>query len=301
MKRFSSLAAWLLVVAPAFAEQPVPGLPVPIGGPTPTIGDLLRTSQAAVRPQQANAAAAGPEFNYQILVPVAINAPGRNGTFFRSDYFLSNIRGISQEVLIGWIAAGVNNASAPTQRFSLNANTSYSIPDFLSGGSGRINQSGVGSILITGVMPSTSSVDFSAQISGSLRIWTMEPGSTGTNSFTLNAVNPNTIHGDVNALVFGLRQNDAFRANYGLVNLDPVNSRTWTVTSIAGNTTSWSVTLPPVSMGQFALPATVAPTSTGYQLLQYTPSLTTDFQWYGFANSADNVTGDAWFNAAFWF
>lgn len=301
MKRFMSLAAWVLAISPVFAEQPAAELPVPIPGPTPTIGELLRTSQAAVRPRGANAVAAGAEINYQILVPVAINAPGRNGTFFHSDYFLWNVRTISQEVLIGWIAAGVNNAGAPTQRFSLNANTVYSNSDFLSGGSGRLNQTGVGSILITAVQTGTSTPDFGGQISGSLRIWTTEPTSTGTNSFTLNAVNPNTIHGDVNALVFGLRQNDAFRANYGLVNLDPVNSRTWTVTAIAGSSSSWSVTLPPVSMQQLALPSSVTPTSNGYLLLQYTPSLASDFQWYGFANSADNITGDAWFNAAFWF
>jgi hypothetical protein len=299
MKRILYLAAGILAAAPVIAEQPV-GLPTPVAGPTPTIGELLRATQG-MRAQQTNAPAAGGEFNYQILVPIAINAPGRNGTFFRSDYFASNIRAINQEVLIGWISAGVNNAGASTSRFSLNASTVYSIPDFLGGGTGRLNQTGVGSILITAVLTGSSTPDPAGMISGSLRISTMEPTSTGTNSFTLNAVNPNTIRGDVNALVFGLRQNNDFRANYGLVNLDPVNSRTWTVTGIAGNTTSWSVTLPPVSMQQFAVPSSVAPTSTGYLLLQYTPTLTTDFQWYGFANTADNVTGNAWFNAAFWF
>lgn len=299
MKRILCLAAGFLAVVPVLAEQAV-GLPVPIEGPTPTIGELLRTTQA-MRAQQATAVNAGAEFNYQLLVAVAVNSPGLGGTFFRSDYFLSNIRSLNQEVLIGWIAAGVDNSGAPTTRFSLNANTVYSIPDFLSGGSGRISQTGVGSILITAVQTGTSTVDFGGMISGSLRISTNQPGSSGTNSFTLNAVNPNTIHGDVNAIVFGCRQNTAFRANYGLVNLDTVNSRTWTVTAIAGNTSSWSITLPPVSMSQFATPSSVSPTSTGYFIYQFTPTLTTDFQWYGFTNSADNITGDAWFNAAFWF
>src|SRR5262249_17555134 len=118
MKRILCLAAGILVVVPILAEQPV-GLPIPIAGPTPTLGELLTTTQA-MRAQQATVVNAGAEFNYQLLVDVAINAPGRFGTMYRSDYFLSNIRSVNQEVLIGWIAAGVNNAGASTQRFSLN-------------------------------------------------------------------------------------------------------------------------------------------------------------------------------------
>jgi hypothetical protein len=297
MKRILCLAAGFLAVAPVLAEQPM-GQPVPIAGPTPTIGELLTTTQA-MRAQQATAVNAGAEFNYQILMPVAINAPGRNGTFFKTDYVGANIRSVSQEVLIGWIAAGVNNAGAPTQRFMLAANTVYSIPDFLNG---TFNQSGVGAVLITSVQPGTSTPDFSGLVAGYTRIWTVQPGaSSGTNSFTITSVNPNTIHGDVNAIIVGVRQNNDFRANYGLVNLDPVNSRTWNVSAIAGNSSSWQVTLPPVSMQQYATPSSVTPTSSGYFLFQLTPTLTTDFQWYGFANSADNITGDAWFSAAFWF
>lgn len=300
MKPFLCVAAAILAVRTVFAEQPMV-LPAPSAGPTATIGEVLLASQAGMRAQRAAAIAAGAEFNYQILVPVAINAPGRNGTFFRSDYFISSVRSLSQDILIGWIAAGVDNAGALTQRFTLSPNTVYSIPDFLGSGYGGIDKTGVGSILITAVLPGTSTPDLSGQISGSVRIWTIQPGaSEGTNSFTVTAINPNTIQGDVQALVFGVRQNDAFRANYGLVNLDPVNSRTWTVTAVAGNSSSWTVTLPPVSMQQFAVPSTVAPTSSGYFFLQYTPALT-GFQWYGFANTADNFTGDAWFTPAFWF
>jgi len=217
---------------------------------------------------------------------------------YRSDYFASNIRSTNQEILVGWIAAGVNNAGAPTMRFSLNANTVYSIPDFLSGGSGRLNQTGVGSILITGVLPGTSTPDTSAMIAGSMRIWTMENAtSSGTNSFTLNAANPNRIQGDVNVIVFGVRQDNNFRTNYTLVNLDPVNSRSWTVTAIAGNTSSWTVSLPPVSMQQFATPSSVVHTSTGYFLYQFTPTFTgSSPQWSASGQSADNVTGDAWHN-----
>ena len=50
-------------------------------------------------------------FSDQILVPVAINASGRNNTFFRSDYLLSNGRGATQEILVGFIAAGVTNVT----------------------------------------------------------------------------------------------------------------------------------------------------------------------------------------------
>jgi hypothetical protein len=299
MKPIFCIAVGILVVAPLVAQTIE--MPAPSAGPTATLGELLLASQEGMRAQRATAVADS-EFNFQILVPVAVNSPGLNGTFYRSDYFLANGRPLTQDILVGWIAAGVDNASAATQRFTLNPSTVYSIQDVLGNPSVGLNKTGLGSILITAVLPGSSTPDLSGQIAGSIRIWTPQPGgAAGTNSFTANAINPNSIHGDVNAVVFGVRQNAAFRTNYGLINLDPVNSRSWTVTAVAANTTSWTVMLPRVSMQQVALPGTITPTGDGYFFLQYTPLFTTDSQWNAFANSADNVTGDAWFNLAFRF
>jgi hypothetical protein len=279
------------VLAANFSTDP----PVAVPGPAATIADMV-SSRSAVQPGPLGAVTPGGYgFSYQILVPVAINASGKNNTFFRSDYFLVNGRGATQEVLIGFLAAGVTNVGQSALRVQLNPNTTYSIADFLGTGTGRLNKTGVGSLLITGVVTGTNTIDTSAKVYGSLRVWTTEPGSTGTNSFTEWAVDPRLIHGDFNGIAVGGRQNSDFRANFGLVNLDATRSRTFTALFFGTSTMSMSVTLPPLSMAEVAVPA-ITPTDNGYFLANFFPNDTDDFQWNGFVVTADNVTGDAWYS-----
>ncbi|HEX7252217.1 MAG TPA: hypothetical protein VF376_04980 [Thermoanaerobaculia bacterium] len=266
-------------------------------GPTPTLGELM-SHRPATLSTEGLIVGSGYGFVSQLLVPAVIRAAGKNNTFFITDYFLTNGRGAMQDVLIGFMPSGVTGVNQPTFRYQLAANTTYSIPDFLGSGQGDLNISGVGSLLITAVLPGSSTLDTSGQLYGAARIWTQEPGSSGTNSFTEWAVEPGVIHGDSLVAVIGARQNSGFRANYGLVNLDVLNARTWTIniittTGSAGQTTT---TIPPLSMGLVAVPSSVDGGSNGYLLLHFTPNLTTNFPWYAFATSADQTTGDAWYS-----
>ena len=294
MKRFLFSMVAVLCASPSLAAGVASDLPVVVPGPPATIADMVAT-RPGVQPRPMIAAPGGYGFSDQILVPGAINASGTLNTFFHTDYFLSNGRNAIQEILVGFIAAGVTNVGQPATRFQLNANGSYAITDFLGTGTGRLNKTGVGSLLITGVLPGTNTNDSNARLYGAARIWTFEPGSTGTNSFTEWAVDPRANHGDFNAIAAGARQNDAFRANFGLINLDTTRSRTFTVMFFAGSTASMTVTLPPLSMAELAVPA-FTPTDTGYFLFDVFPNDLDDFFWTAFVVTADNITGDAWYS-----
>ena len=293
MKRFLFSIAAVLSASSALAASFTADPPTVVPGPPATIADMV-AGRSAMHPRPLVAVTPGGYgFTDQLLVPVAINASGKNNTFFRTDYFLINGRNATQEILVGFIAAGVTNVGQPTVRYQLNPNASYASTDFLGTGTGRLNKTGVGSLLITAVLPNTNTGDTSATLYGSARIWTAEPGSTGTNSFTEWAVDPRLIHGDFNGIAIGGRQNADFRANFGLINLDATRSRTFTAMFFGASTMSMTVTLPPLSMAELAVPA-ITPTDTGYFLFDAFPNDTDDFFWNGFVVTADNLTGDAW-------
>lgn len=295
MKRFLLIAASVFAVSPLLAASFTTDPPAAVPGPPATVADMV-ASLSAAQPKPLRIASGGYGFSNQMLVTVVINAPGRNNTFFLTDYVLDNGRNANQEILVGFIAAGVTNVGQSAQRFSLNPNTTYSIDNYLGTGPGRLNQTGVGSLLITGVLPGTNTVDPNASLYGAARIWTMEPGSAGTNSFTLWGVDPGLIQGDFNGIALGGRQSSAFRANYGVINLDANSSRTFTAVFIGGGTAQATVTLPPLSMQEIAVPSSLAPTSNGYFLFSIFPNDTANFSWNAFVVSADQTTGDAWYS-----
>ena len=295
MKRFLFSMVAVLSASSVLAASHATDPPAVVPGPPATIADMVAGMSAGRAKPLGVIAPGGYGFSSQLLVAVAINASGKNGTFFHTDYFLSNGRNATQEVLIAFIAAGVTNVGQPAMRFQLTANGSYAITDFLAAGTGRLNKTGVGSLLITGVLPGTNTNDSNALLFGAARIWTFEPGSTGTNSFNEWAVDPRANHGDFNYVAAGARQNADFRANFGLVNLDANRSRTFTVMFFAGSTASMTVTVPPLSMVELAA-ATFTPTDTGYFLFDVFPNDFDDFFWTGFVVTADNVTGDAWYS-----
>jgi hypothetical protein len=151
------------------------------------------------------------------------------------------------------------------------------------------------------VLPLSDIVDTNAKLLGLFRIWTQQPGSAGTVSFGAWGPPSDNIHGLNGAIALGLRQNAAFRTNVGLVNLDPVNTRSWAVTFRAGGAPiTQTITLLPLSMQLVAVPATVTPTTNGYLSVTYVPFDTpgTDFRWSAFGVTADNVTGDSWLSLA---
>lgn len=294
MKQFLSFAVLFLVGWSLRAQGHATERPATISGPPATIADMVAGS-ASARPL-AITSGFGPDV--EILLPVVINTPGLNGTFFKTDAFFANFRNVDQEVLVRFLPEGAS--AAPPLRLSISALTNIAAVDLLGPGS-DLARNGVGALLITAVLQRTDIVDQSAKLLGQFRIWTPQPGSPGTVSFGAWGPPSDNIHGLNGAIALGLRQNAAFRTNVGIVNLDPVNTRTWAVTVRSGGTPiTFTITLLPLSMQLVAVPTTITPTGNGYLSVTFAPFDTpgTDFRWSAFGVTADNITGDSWLSMA---
>jgi hypothetical protein len=296
MKKLLSFAVLILLVWPLLASSHASESPVPISGAPAPMADMVAGSAAVLPPRTA--AGFGPDS--EILLPVVINASGLNGTFFKTDGFFANFRNANQEVLVRFVTQGVSGAGQTPLRLSIDALTNIAADDIL-GPESDLARSGVFSLLITAVLPGTNTLDTNGRLLAMFRIWTPQPGSAGTASFGAWGPPSDNIHGFNGAIALGLRQSTAFRTNVGLVNLDPVNSRTWTVTILsAGTPASFTLAVAPLSMQLVAVPATITQSRNGYISILFVPSATpaTDFRWSAFGVSADNVTGDSWLNLA---
>jgi hypothetical protein len=219
------------------------------------------------------------------IIPAVGNLQGANGTFFRSDVTIANRRSVAQVVSIGFLQRGVNNGASSVQNFSIPANITDIESDFV----GRIlGRSGVIGTLLVVARTAAGDIDTAAQIDGFSRIWTPQPGSSGTVSQAFESIdvqdNLATSYG------YGLRQDESFRTNVGLVNLyDTPNTFTVAIVGLRGSG-SFTQTVQPYSMEQPALPSGIY----GDCYIRITSSLTNFNWWSAYGTSVDNVTGDGW-------
>jgi hypothetical protein len=224
------------------------------------------------------------------IIPIAGNAAGSGGTFFRSDVSIGNFRSVAQRIGVGWLAQGANNSNSPLQYFNIPANTVANLNDFVGV---TLGKTGLGALFIEGV-DSANAIDPNASLDAFSRIWTPQPGSSGSVSQNFDAVALNDSIGASTAYIIGLKQSTAFRTNVGIVNLDTV-AHTWTVRSaITGVSTT--VTVQPLSVSQGGAPAGSAD-SGGNVALALTPDAG-GFNWTAYGSSTDNTTGDGWISRA---
>lgn len=224
------------------------------------------------------------------LIPAAGNLQGQGGTYFRSDVTLTTYGDFDQDILIVWIPRGVDGRGQPAFRTTIPSDVPpVTIRDFV----GELGLSGLGALLVIGVESGTTTPDENALIHGFSRIWTPQPGSSGTVSQPFAAQDADMMVDELAGVAIGLRQDAAFRTNAGIVNLG-VTTRTFTV-GVAGETleTSFDMTLPPLSMQQVAIPAG----SYGAVTLVFF-SDGGEEGWAAYGTTNDNVTGDGWVSAA---
>lgn len=285
-KRFPLALAIAVFTLPLFAAElkvagNLPFVEAPSGTPL-TVGEATARMRSEVRAQVISTETSSSRF----IIPIAGNAAGGNGTFFRSDVTLVNYRNATQRIGIAWLQAGVDNSSAPVSFLDLPASTVGFFDDFVGA---SLNKSGLGAILIFGVT-STGALDSSATIDGYSRIWTPQPGSNGTVSQNFPAVDVNDSIGIFPAVVLGLKQNSQYRSNVGIVNLDSA-AHAWTVRSLI-NSATVSVTVPANSVVQTGIAAGSASSDGNVALVISTTA--SGASWSAYGTSVDNVTGDGW-------
>lgn len=229
----------------------------------------------------------------EILVPAAGAVAGLNGTNFRSDITIINYRTSDQHVLLRWLPQGSSGVSLAPVALTIPASSGYASEDFVTT---VMNQTGLGAIVMTAVT-ADGSRDPNGRLFATARIWTPQPGSTGTvsQSFPTLATNDIALN-DVVAIV-GQRRDDRYRTNVGIVNLDGAKAQTFTVrVSTGGTQEQFGVTVQPYSMMQVAATGVPAPT---LQINITNNTAGAHSQYVAYGSSVDNVTGDSWSTLGF--
>lgn len=248
-----------------------------------TVSDLV-TQMETLRDQSRASVIAVDWETWAFLFPAAGSLAGANGTYFRSDVTIANRSSEDQIIAVVWFARGVNNGSAPIEEFTIPANTTVMERDFVASVLGK---SGLGTIMVV-ARDSAGNIDETADLDGFSRIWTPQPGSTGTVSQEFAAVElEDTL---ATSYGYGLRQDAGYRTNVGLVNIwSTENTFTINVVGLAGNT-QLTQRVQPYSMEQVPLPA-----GTYGDLYLRISSATSNLNWWSaYGVSVDNVTGDGW-------
>ena len=230
-----------------------------------------------------------PQSAAELLIPAAGSTPGANGTFFKSDITVGNFADHGQAVRLTWLSQGATATYSTT--INLNPHSFIRSDDFVHD---FLGQSGLGAILITGI--NGFGLDSAAQLYATSRIWSPQPGTSGTTSQTLPAIATNTIDmPQRGGGIFAIGGHDgSFRSNVGFVNLDPVNTQTFNIVFTQSPIpVGIPVTVPPMSMQQgsignssFFFPELIVTNNT--------PQATRSNLWVAYASTIDNVTGDAW-------
>jgi hypothetical protein len=222
----------------------------------------------------------------QLVIPAAGSLAGANGTYFRSEINLINYTNRTQRVQLQWLPQGFPPEAFPTVTISINPMSGISsedfVPDLLH------VSSGLGAILVTGVT-ANDNMDATARLYASDRIWTNQPGSSGTVSQTFNVMLTLDLTGSSSVSIIGLRRDSQYRLNIGIVNLASTPQK-FQVATNGGDTAS--LTVPGLSSQQFVLPGSTP----NLQVIvsNVTDSATRSPNWVAFGSSVDNVTGDSW-------
>jgi hypothetical protein len=246
-----------------------------------------KKSGERVAPQAVSLDWALPAF----LIPAAGSLQGGGGTFFRSDVTLANHGFSPQEVLIIWIPRGADGRGGATFRTTIR----HDVPpvttrDFV----GTLGLSGLGSLLFVAVDQGTTTPVF-ALLDGFSRIWTPQPGASGTVSQPFTAQDPDLLIEEFEAVSLGLRHDANFRTNAGVVNLR-LSPRDFIVTVFGERANAtFTMSLPPLSMQQVAVPDR----DYGALTLLFEPvDGDEDASWAAYGTSVDNITGDGWVSRA---
>ena len=253
---------------------------------------IFADASSAIRPTLVAPRSA----TYRLLIPAAGSVQGGNGTFFKTDLTLTNFRDVDQKVALQWMPRAVSGNTFPPAFMTIPRLTSIVSEDFVGQ---ELRQAGLGSILITAIR-SDDTDDTAGLLHSTARIWTFQPGSAGTVSQTF----PTIAFPDITTnrlTILGQRQDGRYRANVGVVNLDPEAIQNFEI--LVSNRTDllaeMNIELPPMSMQQVALPASINSDFLRIKVIPR-PANPARMPFYtAYGASVDNVTGDSWSTLGF--
>jgi hypothetical protein len=228
-----------------------------------------------------------------ILIPAAGDAAGANGTHFRSDISIINLRTTAQRVQLYWLPQGSSGSAIAPVTIDVGAQQGFLSENFVAT---VMNQTGLGSIEIFGVR-ADNSFDPDARIYASARIWTPRPDAlAGTMSQTFPAIALGNEIVNVKA-IFGLRRAAQYRLNVGISN-PTAQARRFHVTVVVTSSTGTQgqsqldIDVPAHSMDQRAVPGTIE--GVAQFLIEDITGTTATGPWHAWGSSIDNDSGDAW-------
>jgi len=226
----------------------------------------------------------------QLLIAGAGSVAGANGTFFHSDMTVLNYRTQSQNVSFQWLPQS-GTAPAPII-IMFNAASGQISEDFVGS---ILHLSGLGALLITAV-DANGNLDPNGLLYATERIWTTQPGSTGTVSQTFPAIATSDINLTA-ASILGQRIDSRYRTNVGVVNFDTVSHSFNVVrTTDTAGPIATTITVPPMAMQQVPLDPTAV---TALQILVTPLDAINPALWMAYGSSVDNTTGDSWSSLGF--
>lgn len=232
----------------------------------------------------------------QLLIPAAGSVQGANGTFFRSDITLVNYTTHDQHVQLRWLPQGVTGNGIPVRDITIPALSGIVSEDFAAS---VLGQTGLGAILITGVTADGLG-DSTARLFATSRIWSNQPGvSNGTVSQSFPSLPTTAINSATQLSLLGLRRDDRYRLNVGIVNLDSANEQRYQIV-VAGSGSAAEVTfvtVPPRSIVQ--TPIVGGPLVNLQVNVSNVSTPIRTATWVAYGSSVDNTTGDAWSEIGF--
>jgi hypothetical protein len=198
-------------------------------------------------------------------------------------------------VQLRWLPQGTSGTGISAREITIPALSGIVSEDFVST---VMAQSGLGAILITG-LTSSHTTDSTARLYATSRIWSNQPNlSSGTVSQSFPSI-PTTSINSGRLSLLGLRRDDRYRLNVGIVNLDQDNEQTFQIVTLGsdGSPQATTVKVPPFSLVQTSLVG--APLANLQIQIQNMTVGTVTSGWIAYGSSVDNTTGDGWSEIAF--
>lgn len=233
----------------------------------------------------------------RIIIPAAGDVPGANGTHFRTDLHIINLRNVDQQVAVYWLPQGSSGNQIGPRALRLESRAGIFSADFVASVLGR---SGLGSIEFVAINEAGEE-DTAAQLHVVSRIWTPEPNvpnGTMSQAFPAVAVTPATR--STTKWIFGMRRDAQYRMNVGVVNTARERQRfriTVTPSTPGAPNEVIDFELPSRSMHQQLL---TGPSTGSFQITIVNLSdAENESDWQAWSSSIDQITGDAWSQIAF--